>query len=326
MATFMGRPEDWIDRRAAEWVRAGIVTTDEAEAIVRYEHRPAEREDRLSIGAEVASYLGSVLALMGGAFVVARSWDRLPFVGRAGLAVAIALVGFAAGSWLVRLAEAGAVRLGTFLWAIGTGGAAMLVAVTGDRLVDDAGWVLVAVGLTVLSIGVGLWHNRERPLQFLTAAVGAVLVLSGIGELVEIPTLVGSIVLMAAGGVLALGAGLGWLVPRDLVTAVGAVGAFVGAMSLSEIDDHIGPFVALAVAALLVVHALVARRVPLLVIGVIGTLIATQAVLMTTFSGALASMIVSMIGLAVVVGAVLHSLHPNHHPSRHPNRPPTADG
>lgn len=318
MATFMGRPEDWIDRRAEEWVRAGLVTTDEAEAIVRYEHRPTERVERLSIGAEVASYLGSVLALMGGAFVVARSWDRMPFAGRAGLAVAIAFVGLAAGTWLVRIAEAGTVRLGTFLWAVGTGGIAMLVVVTGDRVLDDPGWVLVATGAAVLVLGVGLWRNLERPLQFLTAGVGAVLVLAGIGELVEIPILVGSIVLMAVGGVLALGAGLGWLVPRDLVTAAGAASAFIGAMSLSEIDERVGPFVALAVAALLVAHALVARRTPLLVIGVIGTLIATQAVLMTTFSGALASMIVSLIGLAVVVGAVLHSLHPNHHRNDHP--------
>lgn len=311
MVTFARRRDEWLDEHAAEWVRAGLVAEAEADAIVEYERRTEpDGSALLSVGAEVAAYLGSVLALMGGAFVIDRRWDELGLAGHLGVAAAVALVGFAAGSWLARLDDVGTTRLGRFLWAVGSGGVAMFVAVAVDRVVDDRGWVLLAAGVAVLAVGLALWRNLERPLQLLTAVVGFVLVLAGIGGLVRIPSWVGSTVLMVVGGLVALFAGLDRLAPRTLATAVGAVGAFVGAMAFGDVNEHVGPLAALAVAALLVVHALVTGRVPLLVVGVIGTLIATQAALMTTFDGAMASMIVALLGLAVVVIAVLVSVRP----------------
>jgi hypothetical protein len=324
MAAFMGRHDDRLDERAGEWVRAGIVSSDQAEAIVRFEHEPERPAGRLTLDAEVASYLGSALALLGGLLVVERRWEQLGLGGRLGLATTIALVGFVAGTWLVRLGESGTVRLGAFLWMVGTAGVAMSVAVVSDQVVDEPGWVLVAVGAVVAGIGGALWGNRARPLQLVTLAAGVVLVLSGVGELVRIPIWVGSAALLVTGGLVAVAGASGRLLPRDLATAIGAASAFVGALSLSEIDRRIGSFVALAVAAMLLAFAIVAHRVVLLVLGLLGTLVATQALLMTTFSGALASMAVAIIGLAVVVGAVLVSLQPDHDVDGSGARPDTA--
>lgn len=309
MAAFMGRHDDWLDRHAADWVREGFVSADQAEAIRDFEHHHTEPSARLTIGAEVASYLGSVLALMGGAFVVGRRWDELGYSGRMTLAVAIALVGFAAGAWLLRVGEAGTSRLGGFMWVIGVGGVAMAAALTTDRHVTgDDGWIAVYTGSVVLALGLALWRNRDRPLQFLTAAAGFGVLTGGIGELLDPPTWVFSAVFMTSGVIvawLALGAGL---VPRELAVATGAFAAFVGALALTDVDRHLGPVTGLVVAAALVVTALLERHVPLLVMGVIGTLIATQTLLTTTFDGAIASMIVAIIGLALVLGAVLRTL------------------
>ncbi len=48
-------------------------------------------------------------------------------------------------------------------------------------------------------------------------------------------------------------------------------------------------------------------RTSLLVLGVVGSLVAAELLLATTFSGALSSLAVTIIGLAIVIGTVVRT-------------------
>ena len=128
---------------------AGLVSDQQVDAIRHFEHRRREPSAplRLTIAVEAASYLGSSLALAGGAVMVGRSWDDLDLVGQLLVASLVIAVGFAAGSWLMRLGEAGAARLGSFLWTVGTWGVVMAIAVVHLHVETSTAWIVA------LSIG-----------------------------------------------------------------------------------------------------------------------------------------------------------------------------
>ena len=67
---------DWLDEHAEQWVEHGLITSDQVDAIRDFEQHEAP-EPRLSIVAELAVYLGSVLALMSGAMMVGPNWEAL---------------------------------------------------------------------------------------------------------------------------------------------------------------------------------------------------------------------------------------------------------
>lgn len=305
MATFT--PErttgPWLDEHAKSWVDAGLLSARQAEAIRDFEHctEPAAPPARLNLVTEVAAYVGSVLALMGGGAAVARSWNQLGFGIRLTVAVALAATGLVAGRWLVRLGEAGARRLGSFLWVIGAGGVAMASAVVAAEVEpSDDGWIVVAAGVPVMLLGLGLWRNLDRPLQLLTAVIGLGLTLGGVGAITGIPSWVGGLVVLALGLIVGELAIAHVLEPRLPAALIGGIGAYVGAMTLSDLDERLGSAVSLVVAVVMMAVALREHLTPLLAIGVLGALIATQALLATTFTGAAASLVVTLLGLGTL--------------------------
>lgn len=308
MAAFMSPHGDWLDRHAHDWARAGLVSDDQADAILRYEERAAPAV-RLPIMAEVAAYLGSVLAIMAGSIVVGERWDDLTVAGRVALGAAIAVVGFVAGSWLIHLGESGTLRLGGFLWAVGAGGVGLVAAVLGeDRgLVADDGRLLLVIGSPILLIGVLLWRNLDRPLQFLTAVTGSAICLAGVGQALDLEAAeVGAAVWLigALFGLLTLGVSLE---PRTIALVTAAFTSWFGAMILMDWNDRLAPVLAAATASAGVVVGIRERAVPVLVVGVITFLIAIQALLQTTFSGAWSSLVVAVIGLLLVIAAVFRA-------------------
>lgn len=299
--------ETWLDTHTGRWVEAGLISPSQADGIRAFEHGIAPQ--RLTLAAEIASYIGSVLVLMGGAAVVARSWDDLPLIAQLGVALAVMAVGYTSGTWLMRLDEPGTRRLGSFLWAVGTGGVAMAVfPIIKEIRSDDDGVVAVTVGASVLAVSLALWRNRERPLQLITAVIGFGVVLGGLADITESPEWVGSIVLMAAGLSLAGGAVFRRLQPRLLAIGLGFVLAYIGGSMLASTSELLGPSVALAIAVLAVVIGLRERFVPLLVIGVAGSLIATGGLLSTAFDGLVAALVVTLLGLAIVATAIARTL------------------
>ena len=76
----------------------------------------------------------------------------------------------------------------------------MTVGVVGRRnRFEPRGWLPLLIGVPVLAIGLTLWRNLDRPLQFLTGAVGFALVLGGAGEITDLDVWHGGLVLLAIG-------------------------------------------------------------------------------------------------------------------------------
>lgn len=318
-------PAGWFEEHAPTWVEQGLVTPEQVEAIRAYEHLhelprelPHEQrgahpgagvDRRFSLVAELAVYLGSVVALMSGAMIVGQSWESLTTAARTGIGLAIAALGFAAGTRLVRLDDdARTRRLASFMWLIGTGGAALTAGTLADSAdVDDPAWNLVFVGIPVLALGAALWRNLERPLQVLTTAIGAGLVLGGTGALLSIPAWLGGILVWSAGVVIAAMAVTRRLRPELYVLGVAAVAAMIGALTLVETSEVVGLSAATATAAGIVAVGLARRQTPILVIGVLAFLQSLQGLLMTVLNGAVAALVVAVAGVAVVVVVIARS-------------------
>ena len=114
----------------------------------------------------------------------------------------VAIVGFTCGTWLVHIDEAGTRRLGGVLWVLSSAGTAL-----GSALVIDAleparnAWTALAAGVALLTTGLVLWRNLERPLQLATAMAGAVATMGAAGALLGLaPWQIGIIGWMLAAG------------------------------------------------------------------------------------------------------------------------------
>jgi hypothetical protein len=315
-ADLLRRPRHGVDElesHLASWEDAGIITPDQHAAITALESHPpetAEERPRLSLGAEVAVYLGSILALMGGAVIIGRAWEGLVFAGRLAIALAVAALGFAAGATLARFPERPTQRLASFLWLIGTGGVVLAIVALFDVTgFDHGGWNLVAIGLPITAIGAGLWRNRDLPLQFLTTIVGIGFVAGGLGEILGLPLWVGGLAVWSAAAVAGTLALVDRLHPELFVLAGAAIGVMVGGgMFGADIDERLGLALQTANAAGVVAIGLARRLNPILVLGVLGFLFGVQNLLMTAFGGALGSMGVALVGIAIVVGVLMHTL------------------
>lgn len=296
----------WLHEHVGSWRDAGIITGEQAERIENFElHAEAPAPRRLSLVTEVAAYVGSVLAVMGGAAVVGSSWDDFSFAVQLGVGIAVMAVGFVTGTWLARFEEVGMQRLGRFLWAIGTGGVALLAfTVMSEVDPDEEAWIGVSVGVSVFAVSAALWRNLDRPLQLLTAAAGFGVTLGALSAIADSPMWIASIVLLVIGGGLAAGAAMRRIQPRMIAIAIGAAAAYVGAFMLSETSERLGSATALIVAIVVVAYALREQMIPILVLGVLGSLIATQSLLATTITGAASALVVTTLGLIIVVAAI----------------------
>lgn len=305
----------WLHEHVGSWRKAGIITREQAAWIEDFElHGGASAPRRLSLVTEVAAYVGSVLAMMGGAAVVGSSWDDFSFWVQLGVGIAVMAVGFVTGTWLARFEELGMQRLGQFLWAIGTGGVALFAFTVMSQIdPDEEAWMAVGVGVAVLAVSAVLWRNLERPLQLLTAAIGFGVTLGALAALTDSPMWIASLVLLVIGGGLATGAAMLRIQPRGIAFAVGAVAAYVGAFMLSEINERLGSATALMVAIVVVAYALRGQMIPILVLGVLGSLVATQSLLATTITGAASALVVTTLGLIIVVAAIARGVHNSGH-------------
>lgn len=296
---------DRLDR----WTEAGLLSAEQAASIRRFEEAAeVETPARLTIVAEVATYLGSVIAVAGGAAIIGPNWEALGFLGQLALAAAIAAVGFVAGSWFVHLAEAGTQRLGSFLWVIGTGGLALAAAVILNEIDPrDGGWYAVIVGAPLVVAGAGLWRNLDRPLQLLTGSVGVLIVGSGIRVLTDAPIVLVASVLWAASFAFGVLAAVRLVRPGLAATAVAAIGLMIGSTMYGEVSERTAAVWALVSATVIVVYALYDRSWPLTVIGVIAFFIATVMMMQVVLEGMLARLVAVVVGLIVVAAVAMRA-------------------
>ncbi|NNE11016.1 MAG: DUF2157 domain-containing protein [Ilumatobacter sp.] len=318
-----------------EWVDAELLTPEQATAIRTYEAQewlpelsgppaglpppepPGETAPtlRFTLAAEVASYVGSVLALFGGAVVVGSRWRDVGWPSQVAIALVIALVGFGAGAWLRTIREAGTDRFAGVMWVLGTGGGGLALGVVLHEGAVDAGVIALAIGTLVLVLGLALWRNLDRPLQMVTAMVGVGIGVGGLIDLTgEVVWPFGIAAWIVAATAFAL-AHVGRLRPRVPVLAASGVGALLASGMLSDLDEQLGAAVAAVTAVVIIVFGLVDHTTTVLVVGVVGFVVATQALLATTFTGVAASGIVTLVGLVIVIVAVVRSVRGANRPA-----------
>ncbi len=301
--------EKWLTRHAHDWVDAGLLSDDEAAAILRYEQSTAPpATERLTVVAEVATYLGSVLTLAGGAAIIGPNWDQLGLIGQGAIAIAIAAVGLFAGTWLVGQGDAGMTRVGTFLWVVGTGGVALgVVGVVNEIEPADEAWYPVAIGIPVLGLGALLWRNLDRPLQLSTAAMGAGLAGGGIAALTDMSTWVAAPALWLVSLGFGLLAATARVRPRLVALVVAAIGLMVASFSLMEESEEIGSLAAVGSAALVVAFALVDRSWLLVAVGVLAFFMAITSLMATVLEGTGARLAAVALGLIVVAAVAVRA-------------------
>jgi hypothetical protein len=295
--------QTWLDARVRTWVEAGLITDDEGAAVERFEQHAAAQVPGTALGlpAEVSAYVGLLLALAGSIVALRPNWRDMSLVAQLGLAVCVTVVGFACGAWLMRIDEAGTRRLGSVLWVLGSGGAAL-----GSALVVDAAepvrdaWMALAAGLALFTTGLALWRNLDRPLQLGTWMAGWAASLAAAGALLGYePWLIGCI-----GWVLAAG---WWFLTfevtvRPLIAArcFGSAAALVSAFMLADLDQRLGSIAATLTGMIVIALALWTRMIPVLIVGGIGTLIGAQSLMQTTLRGAGAGAALVLGGLVIV--------------------------
>ncbi|MGI9667082.1 MAG: DUF2157 domain-containing protein [Acidimicrobiia bacterium] len=136
-----------LDDRMDQWVDAGILTSDQAEAIRTFEAAQSTRGN----GRDVLAYLGAVLVLASALVVTAEIWPELDHGGQAIVAGVAALLLTVVGEALSRSTQASTERVGNASLLLGT----------------------VAVGMTVTSLAQMMGLGAEA--SVLTGLVAAVI-------------------------------------------------------------------------------------------------------------------------------------------------------
>jgi hypothetical protein len=248
------------------------------------------------------------VAFAGGAFIVGPNWDALGVVGQTALGVAIAAIGLVIGTWLVRQAEAGAVRLGTFLWLVATGGVALSTAAVMVEIdPSEEGWIPFMIGLPVIAIGTALWRNLDRPLQLLTAVAGLILIGTGIAIVIDVSMWAASPVVWGASVLFGILAAIGRLHPRLPALVIASAGAMLGSFMLGEESERLAAVAAVATASVIVAYALQQRCWPLVGVGLFAFFIAMTSLMQTVLEGMAARLIAVIFGLAVVTAVAVRA-------------------
>jgi hypothetical protein len=306
---------DQLRDRLAVWIRAGIISPEQADRILALETptpggaSPASSGRRALI-AEVVGYVGAAFALGAVALLVAEYWSDLAVWARAALAALLTVLAVGAGTLLQGRSGAAIGRLVGVLWALGVVATAWTAGIVAwDVVAIDERWMPTAVGGAATIVAAVLLRIGRHVLVQLAGfvALGSAVAgaLAAVAPLEPGALAFGALIL---GGSIAWGlAGAGgWLGPRVSAEATGAVFALIGAQVLTasawpRTALSVGVVVALALVALSVPGA----RVHLLYIGAFGLFVSVPRLVFELFAdtlGAPATLLTT--GLLLILMAV----------------------
>ena len=289
----------------AEWVRAGLLTPEQADAIRTYEQarRPAAGTPRQSLVVEALGYLGGVIMLTGAGILAGLYWSDVAVAGRL-LLTGVAAAGLIGAGAAVpdRLGPA-AGRLRSVLWALGVAATGALMAVVSTDLLDrhDEQALLVIFPPTA-AVALVLWWVRRTWLQQLALLVP--LAMSGTAVAVQVTSS------DSAPGLVTWCVAVGWTVvawtgripPRGPGLVLGGAATVLASMT---VPGQQGVVLGLATAAGLLALALAERSLPLLAVSGLGLLESTHRAVVEWFPGRLSASLTLIAVGGVLVGAAV---------------------
>lgn len=315
-------------QRLAEWMAAGLITSDQADAITSYEaatqpgvtpdtDSPQSTDSRGALAIEVLGYLGGALAFAAVAFLVGQMWDSLGQLGQL-LVVGGATVSLLAAGGFLRLAQQAPLRrLARFLWFLSVGGVSATTALvllnTVYPATDFAEEAVLIVSAASLAAALPLWWFERRALQ--QAAVFIALAYTvGMG-LVVLTDFDASVYAWIAWGI-----GLAWLVlsyldrmpPQKTGYALGSIAVLLSPQ-LGMLESFDAPVLMLglgvATALGLLAAALFTEERLFLGFGAVGILIYVPQITFEVFGeDTLAVPIVLLVtGLSLIAVAVIYA-------------------
>ncbi len=160
------------------WVAEGLLTADQAGAIVEHERSavavsaPRRRTAtasgrRIPAYAEALGYLGGILALAGLTLLVANYWPDMSTSIRLVLSLVTTIVLLGAGALVHEHIDPALARLRWFLWTLASATAAVFTGVLmiATLEVDTVALVVAACAATVALTSGLLWWGHDRPVQ-----------------------------------------------------------------------------------------------------------------------------------------------------------------
>jgi hypothetical protein len=313
----VGTQREALLERVAVWQHAGLLTTEQVDAIAAFEqeHGPeragtAVRTGRdRSTAAEAIGYVGAALVFGAVGLFVAEFWEVLAVGGQLALAVLVTLAAAGAAAALHRSGAPAIVRL-TSVLATGTvvGLAWTTSIVVGDLLDGSYADVALAVGLVAVLAAAPLHVLRPRALPQLTVLGSLLVLLSAVLERADVlfGTFWVALPFAALGVVwLLLGEG-GYLRPKTIAATAGAALALL-ALQVASVDEHrlLALVLALTVAGALVALAVTGGGLHHLAVGALGLFVLVPQLVFELFGDAIgAPATLLLVGVLLVLLAV----------------------
>lgn len=227
-----------LSGKLREWTAAGLLSPDQAAAILTHEDAEPPAGGGISRVAEALGYLGAAFVVSAGAVLLGEFWADLTVAAQSVLVGVIALALLAAGAGLRGGQDPAVGRLVGVLWFGSVAGMVLLTHLLVEEAVDVQGeGALLAVSAVGAAYGGILWWYRPGALQGLATFLAVVLGLYALFEMVASGRARGVADLF---GLALWGLGLAWgllgwgglLRPERGTLAVGALATLVGAQIL----------------------------------------------------------------------------------------------
>lgn len=287
-----------------EWVAAGLIDEDQAQAIRAHETAPRSGT-RVPLVAEALGYVGGLLALVAIVILLAEAWEELGTSAKLILVAVVAVVFLAVGAYFKTMSNDAAGRLSSFLWALATGLSALWSGLLADLILGAPEDVVpLSASLAGLTVAFVLYLISRTSLQQVVFAVAAGATIASTSIYIDHD--------FAGIGLLIWGIGVAWLFlarsnrmpPQTTAYVVGSLIVLAGPLASMETVWWAALLGVLSAVALIILSVAI-RRVVLLGLGGLGLFIYVPTAVFRYFGDTVNPAVGLLISSAVLLVAAL---------------------